>query len=1831
MQRQPEYTSNLSRFALGWLVALLATIPLVIQPAQAQESDGSWMSEEDAEASRDVDGGFYDQGNDFFFRLHHHTKHWGEAAGKSEFGITKYFVDEVSSLFVDGEYRLDNKAHNSFSGGVGYRRLHQSWFDGSARIAGVYAWYDGDHGKLGNYFNQFGFGFESLGEKWDFRANAYLPFGDTEQAIGRTMEFGDASTLAFEDHYLTRGTSVLTDFAMNVVDAEAAYHFVQYDYFNLWGFGGVYHLDGDQDDATGVKGGVRGYVASDMSMQLTCAHDDVFKTTVVFGFTWWFNNATAGRTRMSPLSIIDRLRGPIRRNDYVMLTQHRVTGSQMLTDPSGNPLEFVHVNSAAAPGGDGTVESPFATLAGAQTGSTAGDIVFAHSTSVFNGESITLKDDQRFLGEGRLNGTTVTHTVNTQQLGVVTLPESSAGASTGAVPVIQNAPADAVTLADDNEVSGFTITGGARGIVGDTTNQNINVNWVAVSNTTGDGVYIDANGTTTLDQLTFDNIGGNDIALVDKGSMNATITDVTSNNPNGIGIKINQAQGTVQISDYTYNGGANGTGGIRFVSPTGTISVTDATVTGGVGVGLSIADGTGTTTIDNYSYNGGATGAGGLDFSGGGGSNTVSDTTITGGAGYGMRIKDNDGTFTVTDTNITDTGGAGLLVDGGASTTSFGGKITQSNNAAAVAVSGGHTGSVTFTEATSGAGVVDATAGTGLQFNNADGTYTFTNNVNLHGGDAGVDILNGSDGTFTFADATITSPTGTAFNVAGGAATVNFTGKITQANNAAALAVSGGHTGTLTFNEGTSGGGVIDATAGTGLQFDNADGTYTFNHAVTLHGGDAGIDIIDSDGTFTFADATITSPTGTAFYVDGGAANVNFTGLITQANNAAAVYVADASGPHTGTLNFNEATSGAGVVTATAGTGLRFANADGTYNFNHAVTLTGTDGGIDIFSDSDGTFAFANATITNPTGRAFKVSGGSANVNFTGKITYTAHNEAAVYVSNGHDGTITFNEGTTDDGVIDATAGTGLQFNNANGTYNFNHAVTLHGGEAGIDIIDSDGTFTFANTTITNPNGTAFYVDGGAANVNFTGKITQTVHNEAAVYVADASGAHTGTLNFNEATSGAGVVTATAGSGLRFQNADGTYNFNDAVTLTGTTGGIDIFSDSDGTFTFADATITNPTGRALKISGGSANVSFTGKITQTAHNEAAVYVINGHDGSLTLNEGTSGGGVIDATVGTGLQFNNADGTYAFNHAVTLNGGDAGIDILNGSDGTFTFADATITNPTGIAFNVEGGAASASFTGKITQTANNAAAISVSGGHTGTLTFNAASAGTDVVEASTGAGLQFDNADGTYTIGQIALSGGNPSIDISNGSDGTFTFSSGTIDGATGAAVDIDGGAATVAVNADITNTAGNSVEVSNITGGSVTFGGTITDSGTGVLVSNNTGGTVSFNGQLDLDTTTNNAVRLLTNAGAAINFNALDITTTSGNGLTASGGGTITVSGANNTIVTTTGTGLSMSNVTAGAGGVNFESISVDGAANGIWLSSVDGGTISVGAGGSAMGDGGSLANTTGDAVSATNVENLSLNYISIDNSGDDGVFLSHTDTDPYNMTVSLNHLSITGAAGDGVHVTHDATTATSVTVASTDVTNFGGQGVELASTGEGQMTLDLNNSNLSGASGDESILLNVDDDAQQVDITLSQNYVINGNDDKALSLNVAGAGIKTVTTLVSGNTFINDSANVTAEFIDNGAARMNTTVTSNVLVNNGAGPQFEVTSTDAAAWIRLNLTGNSSNGGAGDFDLTNTAGSFSVYDLADVGTNNTGTVNQGGTIWDDPGPIPTP
>ena len=171
----------------------------------------------------------------------------------------------------------------------------------------------------------------------------------------------------------------------------------------------------------------------------------------------------------------------------------------------------------------------------------------------------------------------------------------------------------------------------------------------------------------------------------------------------------------------------------------------------------------------------------------------------------------------------------------------------------------------------------------------------------------------------------------------------------------ALVSIAGGHTtGTITFNTGT-----LNATNGTGLQFDNADGTYNFNGTTTLNGGDAGIDIVNgSGGTFTFASGTtISNPSGIAYREDTSTATVNYNGTITKTNNA------------NNAVDINAKTGGAttfsGAISATTSTAnaIDLTNTGGTVTFRGGLVVNTTSG---IGFNATGAGTTVNVCDENP-------------------------------------------------------------------------------------------------------------------------------------------------------------------------------------------------------------------------------------------------------------------------------------------------------------------------------------------------------------------------------------------------------------------------------------------------------------------------------------------------------------------------------------------------------------------------------------------------------------------------------------------------------------------------------------------------------------------------------------------------------------------------------------------------------------------------------------------------------------------------------------------------
>ncbi|HEX6963152.1 MAG TPA: hypothetical protein VF175_14900, partial [Lacipirellula sp.] len=499
---------------------------------------------------------------------------------------------------------------------------------------------------------------------------------------------------------------------------------------------------------------------------------------------------------------------------------------------------------------------------------------------------------------------------------------------------------------------------------------------------------------------------------------------------------------------------------------------------------------------------------------------------------------------------------------------------------------------------------------------------------------------------------------------------------------------------------------------------------------------------------------------------------------------------------------------------------------------------------------------------------------------------------------------------------------------------------------------------------------------------------------------------------------------------------------------------------------------------------------------------------------------------------------------------------------------------------------------------------------------GTMTFTELTANAGVISATNGDGLQFNNADGAYTFNDAVLLVNDPGedagIDVTNGSSGTFSFTdtANIISNTTGDALVIQGSDATFTYEGSITTDAasGRPINISNNTGGSITIASTVTSTGEGILVEDNSGGTILFDDQVTLTTTTNDAVNILDNTGGSVQFNNIDITTTSGRGFVATSttaGSTVTVTGNDNNIETTTGTALQLDTIAAGGSGINFESVSSDGAANAIIIEDVTGGQVSVGAG-VAAGAGGTINASSGAAIQITNAANVSLNQMVVSNTaaGFNNITVMHNNATT--STVSITNFDISGGL-DGIAYSRSATATSRITLNNNTIDTIAQDGISMDIGGTGTANVTITNNNVTNT-------------------TLNQ---------EALSFNTSGGLNKTVNLLVDGNTLVANTTGNTANFTTNGAGTLNATVTDNVMSNGGAGRAFAMESINPTSTIRLNLNNNTAvSGNANEYLLDETGGDFRVLDLADVDARNNGDIEfqpLQTDFTDDPGPIPTP
>ncbi|MBK8518013.1 MAG: Ig-like domain repeat protein [Saprospiraceae bacterium] len=922
---------------------------------------------------------------------------------------------------------------------------------------------------------------------------------------------------------------------------------------------------------------------------------------------------------------------------------------------------------------------------------------------------------------------------------------------------------------------------------------------------------------------------------------------------------------------------------------------------------------------------------------------------------------------------------------------------------------GASTGSISFTGVGGGSGPIYTFSITG-----AGGTFQGSNVFNgLAAGMYTPAVKDGAGNIKTAAAINLTDPP-----------IITFT--TTDVNNTCA----GASAGSITFNASGGTGSLMYSITGSG-------GTYQPSNVFTsLIGGTYNLAVKDANGCIVTGSAMLTDPLPVSF---------SFTKTdITcfGAANGSIIFNAPSGG--TGPYTYSITGTGGPFTGSTSYTGL----AANTYNLV-VKDATGCNSTTQSTMVAEPTAIVVSGTIPNLT---YNVAMATAVFNKTGGVGSPANPWSAtglptgvsINTANGQvSGTPTvtgiFNATIT---YTDANSCTGFKMvafnvapNLANNSYNVegNTQLVSNGHSSPSTPFTADATNILTNdqadvaitvTAVTN----AATTGGGTITIDAAGKFIYSppVGSTAAdsyVYTGTANGvSSTATINFSIANM-VWFVNNTYAGGNGMANGTSHRPYTDVASAEA--------ASLINQIIYVHTGAGNTTGNALLKSGqtlrGAGSALNVGALSIAAGTKPTL------SGMITLANSVTVDGFDMSTGATTALVSNGATSVAVNIGNVTSSGASKVVNLANTSGIVTIAGGTQTNSTDSTIIVNGGSVSLTYGGGISQS-NNVPIVSIIGGHTsGMITFN-----TGTLNATNGSGLQFNNADGTYNFnGTTTLNGGDAGIDILNGSSGTFVFGSGiTISRAnsvSGEAFNLLSSDANVTFSGSMTlgTSTGNMIAINNHDAGIITFqtGNLTKGSSTtqGINITNSNGGSINFNNPtIAITMTSGNAISLTNNSGGTMNFtpsaggNGVDLTTTSGIGLNVTGGGTINVTGTGNTISSTTGTALNVANTTIGASNLNFQSISANGAPNGIVLNTTgSSGSLIVTGTGSAN-TGGTIQNSVTHGIVMTSTMSPTLSFMNInDNAGvatDDGMQLTNI-----TGTVTFTSLSISGAPHNGI------------------------------------------------------------------------------------------------------------------------------------------------------------------------------------------------------------------
>ena len=511
-------------------------------------------------------------------------------------GKTRLFED-----FLDGRWLTEARLHHSieddggFFSNVGIERVFSIKSAGADVVTGFWYDYDGDQqGNFGHNFSQLAVNAAIKTRRWDLVGNGYFPIGQrnflSEGTVAGTFFQGN-------NILLQQGIdSALTGFDVTLKMRPKQLAFMN-GTFEVGGYGYSSDLVNSFGGGT-LRIGAQGRRGLILGAEIN--HDDRFRTTGSFNLGYVFGSVGG---RNSEYAGIGRDLEETNRRDHIVRFNQSV---ELAIDPfTGAPFNVVHVTDGVGPGGDGTAENPFDTLADVQANSGVGDVIFVGEGGTLDG-GIRLQDRQFLLGGGA-----------EQILGIQDGRQFRLGEATGNEAVLTNVGgANVVVLADNNTVRGVTIdaAGAQNGINGNGSNggtiENNTVtgatqfgvllslsegDWNINDNTLNgngvDGLFIrnslDPTAVFTINGNTANDNGAKGIHLENFEAASVTLSDNITNTNIKNGLDISDyltAGGSIDILQHTSD--ANGELGILVARGDGNLNIVNATVTNNIGGGI---------------------------------------------------------------------------------------------------------------------------------------------------------------------------------------------------------------------------------------------------------------------------------------------------------------------------------------------------------------------------------------------------------------------------------------------------------------------------------------------------------------------------------------------------------------------------------------------------------------------------------------------------------------------------------------------------------------------------------------------------------------------------------------------------------------------------------------------------------------------------------------------------------------------------------------------------------------------------------------------------------------------------------------------------------------------------------------------------------------------------------------------------------------------------------------------------------------------------------------------------------------------------------------------